>query len=171
MIFIALGANLPSRYGTPADTLKAAERAIEACGGIDVVQSSRIWLTAPVPFDPTQDWYHNSVIVVATDLVPDDLLQAMLDIEEDFGRIRGVKNAPRILDLDLIAYHDKIILDGERLIVPHPRMHKRLFVLKPLSDVDNKWTHPKSGLTIEDMVANCSGDQKAKPMDGECAND
>lgn len=170
MIFIALGANLPSQYGTPADTLKAAERAIEVCG-INIVQSSRIWLTAPVPFDPTQDWYHNSVIAVETDLAPDDLLQAMLDIEEEFGRVRTVKNAPRLLDLDLIAYHDEIILDGERLIIPHPRMHERLFVLRPLSDVDDKWTHPDLGLTIDAMIANCSDDQQAKPMEGEGAND
>lgn len=164
MIYIALGANLPSQYGAPADTLKAAERAIEACG-INIVQASRIWLTAPVPFDPDQDWYHNSVIAVETDFTPDDLLQTMLDIEEEFGRVRTVKNAPRILDLDLIAYHDEIIMDGERLIVPHPRMHERLFVLRPLYDIDQKWNHPKLGVGIEDMMVNCPDDQQAKPME------
>ena len=170
MIFIALGANLPSRYGTPAETLKAAERAI-AARGVKVVKSSRIWQTAPVPFDPDQDWYHNSVIAVETNLEADDLLQNMLDIEEEFGRIRGVKNAPRILDLDLIAYHDEIIMNDERLIVPHPRMHERLFVLKPLFDINDKWNHPKTGHDVAYMIQNCGEDQQAKPLQEESAND
>ena len=169
MILIALGANLESRYGSPAETLEAAKREIEA-RGIVIVKSARIWLTAPVPFDHEQEWYHNSLLSVETDLTPHDLLQVMLKIEEDFGRVRSIKNAPRLLDLDLIAYHDEIIMDGEHLIVPHPRMHERLFVLKPLEDVDNKWTHPKTGHDVATMIQNCSDDQQAKPTEGlkEC---
>ncbi len=163
MIFIALGANLPSRFGSPVDTIEAAKVAIEACG-IKIVQSSRIWLTAPVPFDAGQDWYHNGVIAVETDLSPSGLHQEMLNIEEEFGRVRTVKNAPRLLDLDIIIYHNDIIAEGERLIVPHPRMHERLFVLKPLQDIDKNWVHPKIRQNIDTMLAACSKDQKAKPM-------
>lgn len=168
MILVALGANLPSRFGTPAETLMAAVESIGA-RGIEVLQSSRIWLTAPVPFDAEQDWYHNSIIAVETDLSPLDLLRLMFDIETEFGRVRHEKNEPRILDLDLIAYHDEIIMDGERLILPHPRMHERLFVLKPLEEINKNWTHPKSGQNIEMMLGACSKDQRAKPMISDAA--
>lgn len=163
MILIALGANLPSRYGTPIDTLTAAREALQAAG-VSVIGSSHIWLTAPIPFDPEQDMFHNAVISVETDLDAHDLLKAMLQVEEDFGRVRTVKNAARLLDLDLIAYNDEIIKDGERLIVPHPRMHERLFVLKPLEDVSDNWTHPISGLDVAKMCNDLPGEQDVKRL-------
>lgn len=164
MILIALGANLPSDYGTPVDTLQAAMHALEL-KGVEVVASSRIWLTAPVPFDPDQDWYHNSVVAVETKLSASELLDLMLSIEEEFGRVRTVKNAPRLLDLDLIAYHDEIIKEGNRLIVPHPKMSERLFVLKPLEDISENWVHPVTGHNIAKMLQDLPSGQEAKPIE------
>lgn len=164
MILIALGANLPSDYGSPAETIVAAYDALEL-GGVRVVKKSRIWLTAPVPFEPDQDWYHNAVAHVETNLSAHELLGLMLSVEGEFGRIRSVKNAPRLLDLDLIAYNDDIIKDGERLIVPHPRAHERLFVLKPLGDISNNWLHPVSGHDVVKMLQNIPKDQQAKPLE------
>lgn len=164
MILVALGANLPSQYGTPSDTLKMAVKAIES-KGIIILKSARVWLTAPVPFNLQQDWYHNSLVSVETNLSPHDLLSTLLNIEKDFGRVRDVKNAPRILDLDLIAYNDEIIMDGDKLIIPHPRMHKRLFVLKPLVDIDENWAHPQLKQNVNEMIALCSKDQQAKVME------
>ncbi len=163
MILIALGANLPSSYGTPAQTIDAAYVALDL-HGVTIKNKSRIWLTAPVPFDEDQDWYHNSVIEVETKLSADDLLSLMLKTEKEFGRVRTIKNAPRLLDLDLIAYHDEIIKDGERLIVPHPRMHERLFVLKPLKDIVDNWNHPISGHDVTKMLEQIPDDQQAKPL-------
>lgn len=165
MIIIALGANLPSRFGEPADTLKIAVRAIESVG-ISVTHRSSIWLTAPVPFDAQVPYYHNAVIAVETELSADELLQVMLNIEEDFGRVRSYKNAPRLLDLDLIAYNDEVIKDGERLIVPHPRMHERSFVISPLQEVDENWTHPISGQNLTEMVHDLPADQEAEKLEG-----
>lgn len=164
MILIALGANLPSRYGAPAQTLEAAKEALIQ-HDIIILQSSRIWLTAPVPFDPAQEWYHNAVIDIETSLSPQELLQVMLDIEEDFGRVRAEKNAPRLLDLDLIAYHDEIIREDDTLIVPHPRCHERLFVLKPLEDISKIWTHPISGQSVLEMIRDLPEGQEAKPLE------
>lgn len=164
MILIALGANLPSSYGTAAQTIAAAYKALEA-QNVVIKNKSRIWLTAPVPFDAGQEWYHNSVIEVETDLSAHDLLGLMLKTEEDFGRVRTIKNAPRLLDLDLIAYHQEVIKDGERLIVPHPRMHERLFVLKPLEDISKKWLHPISGQNLLNMLEQIPDDQQAKPLE------
>ena len=164
MILIALGANLPSHYGAPIDTLTAARDALQEAG-VSVLGSSSVWLTAPIPFDPEQDMYHNAVISVKTDMDAHDLLKTMLQVEEDFGRVRTVKNAPRLLDLDLIAYNDEIIKDGERLIVPHPRMHERLFVLKPLKDVSEKWNHPVTGLDVAKMCNDLPDEQDVRRLD------
>lgn len=161
MILIALGANLPSRYGSPYETLQAAKQAMRE-KGITILSSSNTWLTAPVPVSD-QPWYHNEVVQVQTVLSPYQLLETLQDIENDFGRVRTVRNAPRILDLDLVAYDDEI-LDRPELIVPHPRMHKRAFVLLPLREIAENWEHPVLRVTLRDLIANLSKDQQAVPM-------
>ncbi len=163
MIYIGLGANLPSKFGSPLDTLQAAKDAL-LCHDVKIVAQSLTWLSAPVPFDETQDWFHNEVIGVETSLSAHDLLPLLLQIEQEFGRIRSVKNAARLLDLDLIAYHDEIIKDGDRLIVPHPRMSERLFVLKPLEQCNKNWTHPITGQKIYAMIAAIGKAQEIKKL-------
>lgn len=165
MIYIALGANLPSQFGAPAQTLSRAVEVLVA-RGVKVIQRSSVWLTAPVPFDPDVPDYHNAVIAVETDLSADDLLGLMLDIEAEFGRVRSYKNAPRLLDLDLIAYHDEVMKDGERLIVPHPRMHERSFVISPLQELSDKWTHPILGQNISVLIQKLPVNQEAKILEG-----
>lgn len=157
MIFIALGANLPSRYGTPLETLQAA-RATFSKKGIQIIKASRTWKTAPVPIsdDP---WYHNEVVQVETTHSPEALLKALLSIEKEFGRVRSYRNAPRLLDLDIIAYHNQVI-DKDDLIIPHPRMHERAFVLYPMADIDGHWVHPKTGVNIQAYMKALSKDQK-----------
>lgn len=162
MILIALGANMPSRFGLPHSTIAAAKRSLNR-KGVKIVSESRTWLTAPVPVSD-QPWFHNEVVAVETNLSPFSLLEVLQSIENDFGRVRTIRNAPRVLDLDLIAYHD-IILDKPELIVPHPRMHERAFVLRPLSDITSTWFHPVSGDSLEDMLAGIPVNQEASPMD------
>lgn len=164
MILVALGANLPSRFGTPQQTLYAA---LKAMAQVEIwpVQISRVWKTAPVPFVEGDPWYYNAVCAVDTELAPDELLQALLGIEEDFGRVRTVKNAPRLLDLDLIAYDDQIIKQGEELIVPHPRMHQRAFVLMPMSDILENWTHPEMKKTLAELISALPEGQEAIPVE------
>lgn len=162
MILIALGANLPSRFGSPYQTLQAAKRSIEN-QDIRIISESRTWITAPVPVSD-QPWYHNEVIAVNTALSPYALLEVLQGIENDFGRVRTVRNAPRLLDLDLVAYGDTI-LDKPELIVPHPRMHQRAFVLRPLSDITPVWHHPLTGQSLADMLMRIPADQEATPME------
>jgi len=161
MILIGMGANLNSDYGSPIETLTAACLILAA--GATVVKKSRIWKTAPVPFDVSQNWYHNAVIEVDTDLSPEALLDLLLNIEQEFGRVRSVKNAPRVLDLDLIAYEEQVF-ESEDLTIPHPRMHERLFVLKPLADLNDNWIHPKTDQSIAEMLELIDGDQEAEPL-------
>jgi 2-amino-4-hydroxy-6-hydroxymethyldihydropteridine diphosphokinase len=161
MKVVALGANLPSEYGTPVQTLAAAARVMEE-HDIRITAYSRIWKTAPVPFHPDHPWYHNAVVSIETDLSARELLTTLLNIEHGFGRVRTVKNAPRLLDLDLIAYDDQIILDGPDLIVPHPRMHERAFVLLPLHDIARDWAHPQTAIGIQSLISALPADQQAE---------
>lgn len=162
MILIGMGANLDSDYGAPLQTLSAAVLLMGA--GMNIVQKSRVWKSAPVPYDPSQNWYHNAVVEVDTNLSPESLLAALLEIEEGFGRIRTVKNAPRVLDLDLIAYNEQVY-DSDDLTIPHPRMHDRLFVLNPLSDLNDQWVHPLLNKSIDDLLKNIPAGQEAEPLD------
>lgn len=161
MILIALGANLPGAFGTPRATLAAARRAMEAFG-LRIVRESSTWLTAPVPVSD-QPWYHNEVVAIETDLAPLALLERLQKIEFDFGRIRTERNAPRIIDLDIIAYDD-VVMDEPGLIVPHPRMHERAFVLLPLREVAPRWRHPLLDQSLNDLIAQLPQDQQARPM-------
>lgn len=162
MILIALGANLPSKFGTPRDTLKEAVKAMGAAG-LKIAAVSRLWLTAPVPVSD-QPWYHNAVAAIETDLPPLELLAKLQKIENEFGRVREVRNEPRVLDLDLLAYHDQI-LDLPELILPHPRLHERAFVLLPLRDIAPDWQHPLRYEKLSDFIDAIPDDQKAEPAE------
>lgn len=150
MILVALGANLPSKAGSPERTIEAAKAALEE-KGVKVLRSSRTWTTPPFPISD-QPLFRNAVITVETELDPEGLMAVLQKIEKDFGRLRtGVKNEARSLDLDLIAYHDAVI-DEPGLHLPHPRMRERLFVLIPMKQVAPLWIDPVSGNTINELI-------------------
>jgi 2-amino-4-hydroxy-6-hydroxymethyldihydropteridine diphosphokinase len=157
-ILIALGSNLshPTWGAPPAILMAAIEMLAQA--GVSTRRCSSIWRSAAWP-DPTDPPYANAVIAVATLLPPVDLLAALHRIEAAFGRARGKLNAPRTLDIDLIAYgslvHDGA--DGPQL--PHPRTQDRAFVLRPLAEVDPAWRHPISGTGIAALLAALPPDQ------------
>ena len=160
MILIGLGANLPSAgYGAPHATLEAALRRC-AESGLKIARSSPWYRSAPVPVSD-QPWYVNGVAVVETDLAPLSLLSVLHDIEHAFGRIRRVRNESRELDLDLLAYEDLIVepAGDAELVLPHPRLHDRAFVLYPLRDVAPDWRHPASRRSVDELIAGLAGDQ------------
>ncbi len=141
LAYIALGANL----GDPVNTLKAAIHAIEQTSGIELRKCSSFYRTAPI--DSSGPDYVNAVIEVRTTLQAEALLEQLLRIESDYGRVRpaGVHNAPRTLDLDLLLYGDKT-QQTPFLHLPHPRMHQRAFVLVPLTEIAPTVTIPGLGL-------------------------
>lgn len=159
MILIALGANLPSQHGTPKQTILKALDALRG-RGVKVLAVSPIYLTAPVPVSD-QPWYHNAVALIKTHLLPKDLLKLLQEIEIDFGRIRTVRNAPRVLDLDILDYQGKEI-DEPELELPHPRMTERAFVLYPLHDVAPDWRHPVTREAISSLIENLPLGQEIK---------
>jgi len=160
-IFIGAGANLPHpSYASPRETLQAALLELDR-RQTRVLRYSPWYRTAPVPASD-QPWYVNVVAEVDTDLPADGLLQTLHDIEELFGRIRSVPNAPRLIDLDLIDYRGEITAGGPgRATLPHPRMAERAFVLRPLADLAPDWRHPISGIAIGELLANLPADQRA----------
>lgn len=163
MIIIAYGANLPSHAGAPHETFVAAKAALIE-RGINIKAQSSLWETAPVGTGDDQPWYTNAVLSVETDLPPPDLLKTMGAVEAQFGRTRTVKNAARPIDLDLIDYQGRIIDDAPDLILPHPRMHERAFVLKPLEEIAPDWSHPVSGLALAQLVAGLPPEQSFRKL-------
>ena len=160
MILVALGSNLPGPAGTPAQALAAACQSM-AAKGIAITESSRIWFSAPVPASD-QPWYCNAVVRVDTNLSADRLMAALKDIETSLGRVRIKKNEARVLDLDLVACNDDV-LESPDLVLPHPRLHQRAFVLMPLREVAPDWVHPVLNASVEDLIAALPPGQKIKP--------
>jgi 2-amino-4-hydroxy-6-hydroxymethyldihydropteridine diphosphokinase len=148
-VAIALGSNL----GDSRAILEGAIEWLDRLSGITVVRRSQWYRTAPV--GPPQPDYLNGCAILhvdcragcRVDYSPQDLLAALLHIEQEFGRVRGERWGPRTLDLDLLLF-DRLILDTPTLQIPHPRMRERAFVLVPLAEIAPDWIDPISGKSI-----------------------
>ena len=179
MSLIALGSNLPSQTaGAPESTLRAALRMMHAEQNISIHDVSEFWLSAALPSGSGPD-YCNAVASVVSDLHPQELLALLHDIEFRFGRSRenGLRWRSRPLDLDLLAVGDLILPDAdtqddwrilpaelqalrapETLILPHPRLQDRGFVLAPLAQIAPDWRHPRTGRSVAEMLADLPRD-------------
>jgi len=162
-IIIALGANLPSEFGPPRAALGAALERL-AGAGLTILQRSPWYESAPVPVSD-QPWYINGVCTVETALDPSQLLDLLLNAEAEMGRRRTVANAARFIDMDLIAYGDRVRRAPEPAPeLPHPRMHTRAFVVLPLADLLPGWRHPVTGAGIGQLAAELPADQTIRKM-------
>lgn len=142
--FIGLGTNV-GRLADSSSDLPALISKSFSDRNVEVKSQSDLWRSKAWP-DPSQPEYLNAVIAIETQMSAAELMRTLLEIEQSFGRERSVPNAPRTLDLDLIAYGDQVI-DQPGLIVPHPRAADRRFVMGPLSQVAPAWVHPVLGKT------------------------
>ncbi len=144
--FIGIGSNL----GVPAENCEKAICLLSASPGIEVVARSSLYESEPVG-KTDQNWFVNTAVAIQTSLAPEALLDAIFEIEKAFGRERREKWGPRIIDLDLLAYEDRV-LHSEALTLPHPEMTKRRFVLLPLSEFAGDYLHPIENKTIHRLL-------------------
>ncbi|HEY4155214.1 MAG TPA: 2-amino-4-hydroxy-6-hydroxymethyldihydropteridine diphosphokinase [Puia sp.] len=122
------------------------------CGVIEQVSS--LYLTAAWGKTDQEDFL-NQALMIRTPLGPRELLRANLGIEEKMGRKRTGKNAPRIIDIDILFYDQEIISEPD-LAIPHPRIPDRRFVLEPLNEIASGWIHPVSGKTVNELLRECT---------------
>jgi 2-amino-4-hydroxy-6-hydroxymethyldihydropteridine diphosphokinase len=144
--YVALGANLAD----PVAQVEGALAELDGIPGTRVTARSSLYLTAPVGLTQQPDFI-NAAARLETSLGPVPLLDALLEIEKGHGRVRSVPNAPRTLDLDLLLYGEARI-DSPRLVVPHPRMNERAFVLVPLAEIAPDAEVPGRG-RVRDLLA------------------
>ena len=144
--FVALGSNLDDR-------LRCIEAATEQLARLasTPIQRSHLYDTTPMYLED-QPRFVNAVVRLQTDLDPEALLLRLLEIETSLGRVRAERNGPRVIDLDLLLWDD-IVHETEALILPHPRLHERPFVLRPLVDLEPGLRHPTRGSRVDELWA------------------
>lgn len=146
-VFVSVGSNL----GDKIENCQKGIKGLLADGRSILVGSSSFYRTSPVDYKD-QDWFVNLVVKIETTLNPFDLLDKIQGIEKAMGRKTGtVRFGPRVLDLDIIFYDDQVI-QTDTLEIPHPRMHKRRFVLKPICDIEPSMMHPLLGRDMQSLL-------------------
>ncbi|WP_342670550.1 2-amino-4-hydroxy-6-hydroxymethyldihydropteridine diphosphokinase [Belnapia rosea] len=166
-MLIAVGANLPGYSGDgPLETCRAAAAAMDGLCGLRLTALSRWYRTEPVPPMPGAPRFVNGVVRLEGPMPdPAALLAALHALEAAAGRQRPFPNAPRTLDLDIVAIDD-LRRSAPDPVLPHPRAHLRRFVLQPLADVAPGWVHPDTGRSVEDMLAALPAEDLPEPIPG-----
>lgn len=160
-VIVALGCNDKGAWASCREALEAALARFRS-EGIDVVGRSSWWSSLAWP-DPQDPPFLNGVVMVRTAHDPHELMAALGRIEDAFGRERSVRNAPRTLDLDLIAY-GRLSGDLNGLILPHPRAAERRFVMGPIVEIAPLWVHPTQGGAASELVETASVGRDANPL-------
>ena len=156
-VYLGLGSNLGER----TDNLVNAIRKLSQKTKIE--QTSSVYETEPVGYED-QPLFLNAVISLTTELEPLELLRFIKQIEVELGRRPDFRNAPRIMDIDILFYGDRILQSGE-LTIPHPRIAERAFVLVPLAEIAPEFIYPIATVKIDDLLAVADGINGVKRME------
>jgi 2-amino-4-hydroxy-6-hydroxymethyldihydropteridine diphosphokinase len=144
--FIGIGANM----GNPAAACREALSKLAEIPGSRFLRASPLYRTEPVG-PQEQAWFINAAAEIRTDLSPRQLFLALKEIEQRMGRTAGTRWGPRVIDLDLLLYGQSIVRE-EGLVIPHPELHRRRFVLVPLAGLASYTVHPAFGITIGGLL-------------------
>ena len=168
IIFVAIGSNLAGRGGeAPLQTCRWAVERLAGWPGLSLEACSRWYRSAPVPPSGQPD-YVNGAIRMSGTLSPEAVLAVLHAVEAEAGRERSVANAARRLDLDLLGVGAEMRA-GPGLVLPHPRLHERGFVLLPLAEVAGDWMHPVLQRSVQALAAGCDRAGVAMLDEGEGA--
>jgi len=161
--FVSVGSNLGDKLD---NCLKGIAALIES-GESSLLGASRFFRTSPVDYTD-QDWFVNAAVKIRTTMEPLDLLDKLVAIQQQMGRkTDAVRFGPRVLDLDILLYDDRVFRTP-RLEIPHPRMHKRAFVLQPICDINPSIIHPVLGQTVADLLGRIDDeDQRVIPLENQ----
>jgi 2-amino-4-hydroxy-6-hydroxymethyldihydropteridine diphosphokinase len=153
-VYLGLGSNLGDRMDNLTSAVKRLSRKIR------IKKLSSVYETKPM-YIKEQPLFLNSVLSASTKLAPSELLHFIKDIESDLGRQASFRNAPRLIDIDILFYGDQVI-NSPDLTIPHPRIIERAFVLMPLTEIAPKLVHPVSRKKISDLLARAEGKNGVK---------
>ena len=162
-VFISVGSNLGGKLDNCLRGIAALTESAES----SLLEASRFFRTSPVDY-ADQDWFVNAAVKIKTSLAPLVLLDKLVSIQQQMGRkADSVRFGPRVLDLDILLYDDWVIRTP-RLTIPHPRMHKRAFVLQPICDINPSIIHPVLGQTVADLLSHLDDeDQRVIPLENQ----
>ena len=145
-VFIGIGSNV----GDATDNCIKAVKEIGLIKDNRIVAVSSLYRAEPISHIK-QDWFINCVVKIETDLTPYSLLSDLQKVEKRLGRKRDIRHGPRTIDLDILIFNS-LIIDDDKLKIPHPRMHERRFVLEPLSEIDENLIHPVIKKSIKSLL-------------------
>jgi 2-amino-4-hydroxy-6-hydroxymethyldihydropteridine diphosphokinase len=147
VVFLALGSNLGDR----ASNLKEAIASLSP--QMEVKARSKVYETPPWGYSE-QEKFLNQVLKVKTYLEPEQLLKHLKRLEVALGRATSFRNGPRLIDIDILFYDD-LVFESPALVIPHPRVHERGFVLLPMMDIAPDFMHPVKQKSVRDLIAGC----------------
>lgn len=164
IVYLGLGSNLGQRE----KNMNRALKELKNLRSVEVMKRSSIYEAEPVGFKD-QGFFLNAVIKIKTKLPPLSLFYLLKGIEKKMGRIKGKRWGPRKIDLDMLLY-DNVIMKDEKLVLPHPQMHKRRFVLIPLIELGSRLKHPVLKLTPKRLLGKIEESQKLRTFKREWKN-
>ena len=148
IVYLSLGSNLGDRVGY----VQQATSLLSAHDCINIVATSSFYESEPWKMD-SENWFVNAAVAIDTNFSPEELLKFCQNIEMQLGRVRNEQEKwqQRAIDIDILMYDNQIISLSEKLIIPHPYMHKRAFVLVPMLEIADNFVHPFFGKTVESL--------------------
>ena len=158
-VYLGFGSNLGNRLAF----LRGGRDTLVSQPDVELIRTSGVYETEAVGGPPGNPAFLNTALQVQTSLEPHEFLKACLAVEDEFGRSRPVRWAPRTLDIDILFYADQVISE-EDLTIPHPRLQERAFVLAPLLEIAPDLKHPLLGQTISELAAGSPGVAELVPL-------